>query len=155
MLDKITLDRIESLHPKIRNEVKETLDLIQEGLIKGKYIRIAQALRTFSEQDALYQQGRTKPGKVVTNAAAGQSIHNYGLAFDYLFIIDNHASWEVDNDWKKVASIFQEKGWIWGGLWKSIKDYPHLEKTFNYTWQQLLDKYNKKDFIVGTKYIDI
>ena len=36
------------------------------------------------EQTALYAIGRTSPGKVVTKARAGESYHNYGLAFDWV-----------------------------------------------------------------------
>jgi peptidoglycan LD-endopeptidase CwlK len=43
-------------------------------------------LRSFEDQDELYAQGRTKPGNIVTNARGGDSLHNYGLAAD--FVID-------------------------------------------------------------------
>lgn len=39
--------------------------------------------RTFDEQTALYNQGRTTPGAVITDAQAGQSAHNFGLAVDF------------------------------------------------------------------------
>src|SRR5690606_22511724 len=39
--------------------------------------------RTWAEQDALYAQGRTKPGSIVTNAKGGQSNHNFGIAMDF------------------------------------------------------------------------
>ena len=40
--------------------------------------------RTMEEQAALYAIGRSAPGKVVTKARAGESFHNYGLAFDWV-----------------------------------------------------------------------
>ena len=40
--------------------------------------------RTMEEQTALYAIGRSAPGKVVTKARAGESYHNYGLAFDWV-----------------------------------------------------------------------
>ena len=43
---------------------------------------VTQGLRTYAEQDALYAQGRTVPGEIVTNAAAGYSWHNFGNAVD-------------------------------------------------------------------------
>ena len=58
-------------------------------------------------------------------------------------------------DWTEVVEVFKKYGWEWGGNWSSIKDYPHFQKTFGYTWQKLLDKYNKSDFISGTKYVNI
>jgi len=65
-------------------------------------------------------------------------------------------SWDIkkDNDkdgvadWLEVVKVFEAAGWSWGGKWASIKDYPHLEKTFGYTWRQLLEKHEKKDFVL-------
>lgn len=93
--------------------------------------------------------GRTKPGRKVTNAKAGQSIHNYGLSLDIVLIIDGKtASWDVkkdwDNDrqsdWMEVVSIFKKYGWSWGGDWRTFKDMPHFEKTFGNTWRTLIKK---------------
>ena len=76
-MDKITLGRIELLHPKLRAEAKKIYEEICTAL-KGKAIcRFAYTLRTFAEQDALFNQ---KPQ--VTKARAGKSYHNYGLAID-------------------------------------------------------------------------
>ncbi|SEW21499.1 peptidoglycan L-alanyl-D-glutamate endopeptidase CwlK [Chitinophaga sp. YR573] len=152
-MEKLTLERIETLHPRVRSQVKEILEELE--LPDNVQVRITQALRTFKEQDGLFAQGRTKPGSKVTNAAGGESIHNYGLAFDYALLIDTKISWKVDENWKKVAQAFKAKGWTWGGEWKSIKDYPHLENTFGYTWQKLLEKYKKGDFIKGTQYVNL
>ena len=40
--------------------------------------------RTMEEQAALYSLGRSAPGRIVTKARAGESYHNYGLAFDWV-----------------------------------------------------------------------
>jgi peptidoglycan L-alanyl-D-glutamate endopeptidase CwlK len=105
-----------------------------------------------AEQDALYAQGRKKPGKKVTNAKAGQSIHNYGLAVDIVLIIDGKtASWDVkadwDNDrkadWMECVEIFKKHGWDWGGDWRTFKDMPHFEKK-GYTWRTLIAKAKDK-----------
>ena len=81
MVDKVTQDRISKLHPSVRDEVTKIIEEINTKFLTGRAkVRIAQGLRTFAEQDALYAQGRTKPGKKVTNAKGGQSVHNYGFA---------------------------------------------------------------------------
>ena len=80
MFDKITLDRIELMHPTIREQLKKDYLEINKNLPKGVRLRFTQTLRTIKEQDDLYAQGRTKKGKIVTNAKGGQSIHNFGLA---------------------------------------------------------------------------
>lgn len=162
--DKITLERIEKLHPKIRDEVKKILEEANSLLADNVEIRVVQGLRTIDEQNALYAQGRTKSGPKVTNAKGGSSIHNYGLAIDFCLLInDKEISWDLNKDadkdsikdWQEVVNVFKKYGWNWGGDWKSLKDNPHVQKTFGYTWQQLLAKYNKKDFIAGTSYVKI
>lgn len=163
-MDKITEQRIALLHPKIREEVKKIVIEANSAISSKLTIRIVQGLRTIAEQDALYAQGRTAPGKIVTKAKGGSSYHNYGLAIDFAFLIDGkEISWDTAKDWDgdkiadwlEVVKIFLKAGYGWGGNFKSIKDFPHLEKTFGYTWQQLLAKYNKKDFIPGTTYVNI
>jgi peptidoglycan L-alanyl-D-glutamate endopeptidase CwlK len=178
MSDKVTLDRIQLLHPKVRDEVKNIyLNEIIPALSGKAICRFAYTLRTFAEQDALYAQGRTKlydaNGKklgIVTKAKGGQSIHNFGLALDIVLLKDTNgdgtfdsASWEdtIDfdkdgrADWMEIVSILKRNGWIWGGDWKSFKDKPHFEKTFGHTWRTLLPKHQSRDFITGTSYVNI
>lgn len=150
-MDKITLERVKLLHPKLREEVGEIYEEICEAL-KGKAMcRFAYTLRTFAEQDALFAQGRTKPGKKVTNARGGQSYHNYGLAVDIVLLVDKDgngtfesAAWDTKSDfdgdkvadWMEVVNIFKRHGWIWGGDWK-FTDPPHFEKAFGHSVVQL------------------
>jgi peptidoglycan L-alanyl-D-glutamate endopeptidase CwlK len=119
-------------------------DEIVEALTGSAACRFAYTLRTFAEQDVLYAQGRSKPGKVVTNAKGGQSYHNYGLAIDIVLLVDKDkngsfetASWDVKTDfdkdakadWMEVVQIFKRYGYEWGGEWK-FKDDPHFQKSF-------------------------
>ena len=178
MSDKPTLDRIELLHPAVRQEVKDIyLNEIIPALSGKAICRLAYTLRTFDEQNVLYAQGRTKlfdaNGKrlgVVTKAKGGQSIHNFGLALDIVLLKDSNsdgkfesATWETNidfdkdgkSDWMEVVNILKSHGWTWGGDWKSFKDAPHFEKTFGHTWRTLLPKHNAKEFIPGTTYIKL
>jgi peptidoglycan L-alanyl-D-glutamate endopeptidase CwlK len=136
-MDNITQQRIQKLHPSVRDEVTNIIKECDLALTGRAKIRITQGLRSFKEQDELYAIGRTKSGKKVTNAKAGQSIHNYGLAVDICLIIDGKtASWDTakdwDNDkvsdWYECVNIFAKYGWDWGGNWKTFKDFPHFEK---------------------------
>lgn len=163
MADQISYDRIALLHPNVREEAKAILHEV-EAILTGKAtIRVVQGLRTIAEQDELYAQGRTKPGKVVTNAKGGSSYHNYGLAVDFALLVDGKVSWDIKSDWDgdkfsdwmEVVNIFQKHGWEWGGNFKSLKDYPHFQKTYGYSIGDLRIKYNKKDFIKGTEYISL
>lgn len=137
IMDKVTLQRIDQLHPLVREEVKQIIKECDEALTGRAKIRITQGLRSFEEQEKLYAIGRITKGKKVTNAKAGQSIHNYGLAVDICLMIDGKtASWDTardwDNDqvadWYECVKIFAKHGWDWGGNWKTFKDLPHFEK---------------------------
>lgn len=164
-MDKITLERIELLHPKLRAEAKQIYAEICEAL-KGKAIcRFAYTLRTFAEQDALFNQ---RPQ--VTKARGGKSYHNYGLAIDIVLLVDKDkngsfesASWETNvdfdgdgkADWQEVVLIFKQHDWAWGGDWASFPDKPHFEKSFGYSVNDLLLKYNAKKLITNTNYVNI
>ena len=168
MRDKISEPRVQLLHPKVRDEVKRLIEQAEAGLPTNMAIRIVQGLRTIEEQNELYAQGRTKPGNIVTKAKGGSSFHNYGLAIDFAILTDtdgngsyNDLSWDIrrDNDkdgvadWLEVVKIFEAAGWSWGGKWATLKDYPHLQKTFGFTWQQLLAKYQAKQFVNDVEYV--
>jgi peptidoglycan LD-endopeptidase CwlK len=168
MRDIASTIRVAKLHPLIRGDVQHIIEEIEAGWPKIMAIRIVQGLRTFAEQDALYAQGRTKPGNRVTNSKAGQSYHNYGLAIDFAILYDKDEngnyetlSWDTvkdmnrngESDWMEVVDAFEKSGYTWGGRFHSIVDQPHFEKTFGYNWRQLLEKYNKKDFISEMKYV--
>src|SRR6266568_3689055 len=56
--------------------------LVTKATGTGITIKVISGTRTYPEQDALYEQGRSKPGKIVTNARGGHSNHNFGIAFD-------------------------------------------------------------------------
>lgn len=160
-MDKLTLARIELLHPRLRGEAAKIYAEICQALTGRAMCRFTYTLRTFQEQQALYDLGRTcknvsgatakKPmGSIVTNARPGQSFHNYGLAVDIALILDGReASWDTVKDfdgdrvadWMECVKVFKKYGWQWGGDWTTLKDYPHFQKTFGFTWQQLQKLY--------------
>lgn len=156
MIDKITLDRIGTIHPKDRDSANEMYHKQCAALPDDIMLRYPYTLRTFAEQHNLFLQGRDgKGGSIVTNADQGLSYHNYGLAYDIVLIIDGKASWKVDEHWMKVVEIAKQFGYEWGGDWKKFPDKPHFQKTHGYSVQQLLDKFNKNDFIHNTNYVRI
>lgn len=154
MLDRVTTQRIGQLHPLVRNEALHIYEEIAVAIGDSATCRFTQTLRTIKEQDDLYAQGRTRPGRIVTNARGGLSYHNYGLAIDFAFIVNGKLSYDMKGDWDKdkkpewfeVVSIFKSFGWEWGGDWASFKDYPHFQKTFGYSVRQLFDLYKAKKF---------
>lgn len=150
-MDATTIVRINQAHPKIRQQLLQQYQEANNLLGKGARLRFAYVYRSIEEQNALFNK-RPK----VTNAKGGQSIHNYGLAFDIVLLYDNdgngtfeEASWSMIRDfdkdskadWMEIVNYFKSKGWEWGGDWKSFKDAPHFQlKKSNgtsYKWQEL------------------
>lgn len=106
---------------------------------QGLDVIITQTLRTSLEQDELYAQGRTKPGKIVTNAKGGYSMHNYGLAFDIAIKKNGAIVWDDEALYSKAGKIGESIGLEWGGSWRSFKDYPHFQWTNGLTIKDLLN----------------
>lgn len=103
----------------------------------GIDVIITATYRDNEAQDALYAQGRTKPGKRVTNAKAGQSMHNYRLAFDFVPMINNQCAWSDTLLFLKCGKIGVSLGLTWGGNFTTIKDMPHFEYTNGLTLADL------------------
>lgn len=162
-MDKISLDRIEYMHPAVRDEVLRLYNHINSTILgKGVRLRLAYTYRSIELQNELYAQGRTKlfdnTGKrlgKVTNAPGGKSIHNYGLAFDIVLLLDKNndghfeaASWDIKGDfdkdkapdWMEVTNYLKANGWKWGGDFRTFVDPPHFEKTFGHTPTTLANK---------------
>jgi len=81
--------------------------------------------RSQQEQDALYEQGRTKPGQIVTWTR--KSRHTDREAFDIAILKNGKISWNVD-DYLEAGKIGRAVGLVWGGDFKTSKDRPHFEK---------------------------
>lgn len=113
-------------HPRLQ---KLAAQLLEECSKQGLQIKIGETLRTVSEQDALYAQGRTKPGNIVTNAngSSYSSYHQWGTAFD-IYRNDGQGAYnESGRFFEKVGAIGVSIGLEWGGNWKSIVDKPHFQ----------------------------
>ena len=139
MHDKLTIERIKKAHPLIREELNGYYLECNNKLPKGVRLRFSHVYRTNEEQDELFSK-RPK----VTNAKGGQSIHNYGLAFDIVILFDKDgngtfetASWKVDRYFMIVVDYFKSKGYEWGGDWNKFQDRPHFQKSFGHTWKTL------------------
>lgn len=166
-MEQESITRLKLLHPAIRNDALDAYSDAVQKTPNNIHPFITQTLRTFAESDYLYSLGRTvvnrsgksssKPfGNIVTNAQAGQSYHNYGLALDFVIWDDGQDDWVVDNNWMIVVECFKRKGFSWGGAFTGFHDNPHLEnRPNNIDWRELLDKYNNNEFIDGTKYVRI
>lgn len=114
---------IATLLPEVRPLARA---LVQKADQNGVKIKIISSLRSYAEQDALYAQGRTKPGRIVTRARAGYSNHNFGIAFD-VGVFEGARYLGESVKYKAVGALGMELGLEWGGNWKTIVDEPHFQ----------------------------
>lgn len=114
---------IATLHKKLQPSAKEFVIRCKKA---GLGVKIICGLRTYSEQAELFAKGRTQPGAKVTNAGPGQSMHNFGLAFDIGVFVDGKYLPESPQ-YASAGAIGKDLGLKWGGDFKSIQDQPHFE----------------------------
>lgn len=124
---------ITALHPRLQVKLAQ---LREECAKNGIDILYSECLRTKEEQDALYAQGRTTPGNIVTNAKGStySSQHQWGIAADFYLDMDIDGDGNKKDDafnnatqlFERVGQIAKSLGLGWGGDWTSIKDRPHL-----------------------------
>lgn len=152
MNDPLSIPRIKLCHPAVVQKFIDFTNACETGL--GITLRAVQTLRTFAEQQAIWDQGRTTPGPIVTKAKPGYSYHQYGMAVDYGHLVVNGTVIDWHFDYSLLLPYMPE-GMTWGGNFTSIKDYPHFEITMGYTVEQLLAKHNASDFISGTPYVNL
>ncbi|MFL9610604.1 M15 family metallopeptidase [Methylobacillus sp. Pita2] len=100
--------------------------LVEKAANAGIRIRIISGLRTYAEQDALYAQGRTSAGNIVTNARGGYSNHNFAIAFD-IGVFEGNRYLGDSPKYKAAGVLGEELGLEWGGNWKTIVDQPHFQ----------------------------
>jgi peptidoglycan L-alanyl-D-glutamate endopeptidase CwlK len=96
-------------------------------------IEVTQGLRTWAEQDALYAQGRTTPGEIVTHAPGGYSWHNFGLAVDLVpeDLAPGQPDWNLSHpSWARMVSVAESVGLVSGAEWHGADlDTPHVQLT--------------------------
>jgi peptidoglycan L-alanyl-D-glutamate endopeptidase CwlK len=91
---------------------------------------VVQGNRTLAQQKAIYAQGRTKPGPIVTWTL--KSSHIGGRAIDYAALVNGKISWNPKH-YPAIAKAFKQAAKelktpiIWGGDWKKTKDWGHIQ----------------------------
>jgi len=129
---------LDELHPIVKQKVQK---FIEECDKAGIDLLVTSTYRDRESQDELYAQGRSKPGKVVTNAKAGQSFHNWRCAVDVVPLRNGKPVWNAsgpDEDlWNKVGTIGESCGLEWAGRWKKFKEMAHFQYTGGLTLTDL------------------
>lgn len=117
--------RLEDLTPRVRAMAEEFIRRCADEDID---VIITSTLRDWASQDALFAQGRTKPGKIVTNARGGYSYHNFGVAFDFCPILNGKCQWENEALFKRCGEIGEAIGLEWAGRWFGrLREMAHLQ----------------------------
>ncbi|QNL43704.1 M15 family metallopeptidase [Oscillibacter hominis] len=115
---------ISRLRSDVEANCRSLLALCKE---RGLAVLVTNTVRDDEYQAYLYEQGRTRPGSIVTNGKI-PTFHSVraGLAFD----ISKNVKGEEYSDpdfFRKVAEVAKQMGFTWGGDWKSIVDRPHFQ----------------------------
>lgn len=146
MRTKRTIENLGSLNKKAAAKFEPFITQVEAFLSpKGVTVEVISGLRSWAAQAALYAQGRTKPGRIVTKARPGSSWHNYGLAIDLgLFksgvYLDEKKPAEADKLYAEIGKIAAAHGIEWAGNWKSFTESPHFQITFGKTLAELREK---------------
>ena len=125
---------IDDLNPHVAKLCRQ---FVEKCKAEGIDILITSTYRDAESQNALFAQGRTTPGRRVTNAKAGQSYHNYRCAFDFVPLKHGKAQWQDIALFKHCGEIGKSLGLEWAGDWKRFKEYAHLQWTGGLTLAQL------------------
>lgn len=119
---------ISDLQPLVKRKAEVVME---EMRTLGEPVLIAEGFRSIERQNKLYAQGRTAPGNIVTQAKGGESLHNYGVAVDFIF---EKERWDApDLKWKLLGAVAKKHGFEWGGDWTGFQDRPHVELLLGYT----------------------
>lgn len=145
-MTKRTIENLAGLNRKFKAQAEAFLAACEPICERhGISIEVISGLRSWAQQSALYAQGRTKPGPIVTKARAGSSWHNYGLAIDLgLFAggkyLDSADPKRADRIYRELGALAASMGIEWAGNWKSFPEGPHFQNRFGMTLAELRAK---------------
>jgi peptidoglycan L-alanyl-D-glutamate endopeptidase CwlK len=126
-MNAISEARLQEVNPKLAERVRSMAELLEGENIE---IQVTQGYRSWAEQAELYAQGRTVPGSIVTNAQAGHSWHNFGLAVDVCPFDAGIPDWNSNHPaWKRIVSVGESVGLVSGSEWRTFPDWPHFQMT--------------------------
>jgi peptidoglycan L-alanyl-D-glutamate endopeptidase CwlK len=128
MFNSHSIERLSEICPVLSNRIRRI-----DATLPSLSIQVTQGLRTWAEQDALYAQGRTEPGSIVTHSRGGFSWHNFGLAADLVpeDIIPGQPDWNLSHPaWARMVSVAESIGLVSGAEWRGEDlDTPHVQVT--------------------------
>lgn len=132
-MDKFSEDLLAEVHPKLAERVRSMCEILAGENIT---VHVTQGLRSWTEQQALWLEGRDSRGNVVdrksvvTNAEPGHSWHNFGLAVDVAPFDGSIPDWNLSHPaWKRIVAVGESVGLASGSKWRTFPDWPHFQMT--------------------------
>lgn len=122
MLDPTKPNRdLQLLSPWVKQRVDVALRMMSDMGIK---MAVFEGYRAPQRCDWLYEQGRSRPGNIVTKAKAWQSWHCFSTAVDLVFFDGKNWDWKQASDFAKPVIVMKQLGFTAGADWA---DYPHFQ----------------------------
>lgn len=116
---------LDDLHPRVKALAER---FKAECLAVGYEVLIYSTYRDIEAQNAIYAQGRTTKGVIVTNAKGGQSFHNYRVAFDFVPMVHGKPLWNDSLAYAKCGKVGEALGLEWAGRWTGkLKETAHMQ----------------------------
>lgn len=127
-MDAISKARLQLINPRLAQLIGQMAEMLA---LENIEFRVTQALRSWDEQDKLYAEGRSVPGRVITNAPGGHSWHNFGLAVDLAIVqSDGSIDWNPEHPaWKRMIQVGEMLGLLSGSTFRTFPDNPHFQLT--------------------------
>ena len=126
---------LDDLLPEVKVKVEQFISLCKDA---GIELLVTSTYRDDESQAALYAQGRTTPGNIVTNAGPGDSYHNYRCAVDVVPLVGGKPNWNTsDPVWQTVGLLGEQAGLDWAGKWVHFKELAHFQYSRGLTIAQL------------------
>lgn len=112
------------IDPDLQQRVLAIYRIMREQ--HGYEMALVEGYRSPERQAELAREGKA------TRAGPGQSCHQYGLAVDSAPLRDGKLQWDMADPWTRrgyalYGQLAQQAGLRWGGTWKGLKDYVHVE----------------------------
>ena len=132
--------KISDLHPIVQEQCRH---FIEACAVQGVDVIITSTLRDNEAQAALYSQGRSRSGPIVTHAKPGTSAHNYGLAFDFVPVVNGKADWQNTATFQLCGKIAESLGLEWAGRWSHFIELAHCQNLLRMTISEWRDQPKK------------
>lgn len=127
---------LDELSPSARKRAEDFFALCAaDPYLKAQGVTViaTSTYRDFEAQEAIYAQGRTQPGNIVTKAKAGDSWHNWRCAFDVLPLRCGKPVWDTSGEdgelWRKLGEIGDACELEWAGRWTTFTEFAHFQYT--------------------------